>query len=343
MPSRLACAPEGGPRLGRRRQVELVEGDQHRLVEQRRVVRAELLADDVVVPLGVARRAVDDVDEDPRPLHVAQEGMAETGAAAGALDEPGHVGDRRAALVLLAEVHDPEVGLERRERVVGDLGRGGRDRREKGRLAGIRQPHQADVGDQAELEAKPALGAGLALLGVLGRLVGGRLEVDVAEAAAPAAGDHRVLADRDEVGHQGAGLVVIDRGAGRHVEDQVVARLAVPPRAGAATAGRRPEMVPVVEVAQGGLPGVDPQVDRAATTAVAAVGSAARDVRLLPEGRGPVAAITGADPDLHAVEEHRGHSRTGARAGRPGDHRGRRRRHTSGDRAARGPTGTPSG
>ena len=109
------------------------------------------------------------------------------------------------------------------------------------------------------------------------------------------------------------GLVGVDRGPGRDVEGQVVAGLAVPPGARAATTGRRPEVVPVVEVAKGRLAGVDPKVDRAATTAVAAVGSAARDVRLLPEGRGPVATITGADPDLHAVEEHRGHSRTGVR------------------------------
>ena len=120
---------EGRPGLRRGRQVDLVEGDQHRLVEERRVVRPQLLADDVVVPLGVARRAVDDVDEDARPLDVAQEGVTEPGAAARALDEPGNVGDRRAPLVLVAEVHHPEVRLERRERVVGDLGRRRRSRR----------------------------------------------------------------------------------------------------------------------------------------------------------------------------------------------------------------------
>ena len=118
---------------------------------------------------------------------------------------------------------------------------------------------------------------------------------------------------RHEVGEQRPGLVVVDGGAGRDVEDQVVAGLAVAARPRAAAAGRRPEVVAVVEVAKGRLAGVDPEVDRAAAAAVAAVGTAARDVRLLPEGRGPVAAIAGADPDLHAVEEHRGHSRTGCR------------------------------
>ena len=62
---------------------------------------------------------------------------------------------RRSSLV--AEVHDAEVRLERRERVVGDLRRRGGDRGEQRRLAGVRQPDQADVGDQPELEPDPAL------------------------------------------------------------------------------------------------------------------------------------------------------------------------------------------
>ena len=85
--------------------------------------------------------------------------------------------------------------------------------------------------------------------------------------------------------------------------------------------GRRPEMVPVVEVAQRRLAGIDPEMDRTAAAAIAAVGTAARHVGLLPEGRGPVAAIAGADPDLHAVEEHRGHSRTLRAASRSGPRR----------------------
>ena len=61
----------------------------------------QLVADDVVVPRRVARRAVDDVHEDPRPLDVAQECVAQAGAVGRALDQPGNVGDRRPALVLV--------------------------------------------------------------------------------------------------------------------------------------------------------------------------------------------------------------------------------------------------
>ena len=43
------------------------------------------------------------MDEDARPLDVAQEGMTQTGAVGGALDQAGHVGDGRPALVLVIE------------------------------------------------------------------------------------------------------------------------------------------------------------------------------------------------------------------------------------------------
>src|SRR4029077_6448469 len=111
---------------------------------------AELLADDVVVPARVARRAVDDVDQDPRPFDMAQEGMTETGAAAGTLDEAGDVGDGRPALVAVAEVEHAEVRLEGRERIVRDLRGRGRDRREDRGFARVRQPDEADVGDEPE-------------------------------------------------------------------------------------------------------------------------------------------------------------------------------------------------
>ena len=185
-----------------------------------------------------------------------------------------------------------------------------------------------------------ALGARLALLGVLWGLVGRRLEVGVAEAAAPAARDERRLAGGDQIGQQLAGLVVVDRGPGRDVEDQVVAGAAVSPGPRSAPAGRRLVVMALGEVAQRRLAGVDPEVDRAATPAVAAVGSAARDVRLLPEGRGPIATVAGVDPDLHAVKEHRAHSRTGASTAR---HRRRRGQRTHRAPATDAPRGTRGG
>jgi hypothetical protein len=148
---------------------------------------------------------------------------------------------------------------------------------------------------------------GLALLGVLWGLVRGRLEVGVAEAATPASRDGRPLAGRDQVRDEGAAGVIDDGRSRRHLEEQVLAGLAVAARLRAAAAGLGLEVVAVLEVAERGQTWVDANEYRAATTAVAAVWAAARHVRLLAEGRGPVTTIAGTDPDLHAVEEHRGH------------------------------------
>ena len=199
----------------------------------------------------------------------------------------------------------PRFGSSVVNGIVRDLGRGSRDSGEDRRLARVRQADEPDVGDQPELESEPALGARLTLLGMLRRLVGRGLEMRVAEPAATAAGDHRALADRDQVRDERAGLVVVDRRTGRNVEDQVVPGPTVPSRLRPAATRGRAEVMPMIEVAQGRLAGVDPKVDRSSATAVAAVGAAARNMRLLSEGRGPVTTIAGADPDLHAVEEHR--------------------------------------
>ena len=126
----------------------------------------------------------------------------------------------------------------------------------------------------------------------------------VAEAAAAAAGRDRDLPDGDEVGQQLAGLVVVDRRAGRDLEGQVVAGRAVPPGPLAAATGVRLEVVLVAEVAERGLAGIDQQPDRSAAAAVAAVRAAARHMGLVPERRGSVAAVTGLDEDRDAVEEH---------------------------------------
>ena len=63
------------------------------------------------------------------------------GAVGRALDEPRDVGDRE--LALLRPVHHAEDGLERRERVVGDLRLRVRDAAQERRLAGVREVRRA--------------------------------------------------------------------------------------------------------------------------------------------------------------------------------------------------------
>ena len=107
----------------------------------------------------VRLRAVDQVDQDAAALDVAEKAVAEPGAFVGALDQPRDVGDHEAVVV---DRHGAELGLERGERIVGDLGARARYRGEKGRLAGIGQAEKPGVGEQLQAQPQPALLAGLA-------------------------------------------------------------------------------------------------------------------------------------------------------------------------------------
>ena len=80
---------------------------------------AELAVDRREPLVGVALGAVDHVDEQPRPLEVGEELVPEADALARTLDQARDVGDRE--LDAVRRLDGAEHGLERRERVVGDL------------------------------------------------------------------------------------------------------------------------------------------------------------------------------------------------------------------------------
>jgi len=86
-------------------------------------VEAQLLADDAVVPLGVAGGAVDDVDEDPRRSTWRRNAWPSPAPDDAPSMRPGTSGDRHPAILGVVEVEHAEVRLERRERVGRDLRR----------------------------------------------------------------------------------------------------------------------------------------------------------------------------------------------------------------------------
>ena len=79
-----------------------------------------------------------------------EEAESETFALGGSLDDSWDV--RHAEGLSVAVGDDAEVGYEGRERVVGDFGLGSRDDREERGLAGIREAHESDVGEDLKLE-----------------------------------------------------------------------------------------------------------------------------------------------------------------------------------------------
>src|SRR6185369_11717353 len=100
------------------------------------------------------------------------------------------------------------------------------------------------------------------------------------------------------------GCEVTNDRARRHAEIQVVARFAVFLGTRATTARFGTEVALVAEVAEHRLARIYAHVDAAAAAAVAAIGTAARHVRLMPEARCTVAASPGADGDRYFIEEH---------------------------------------
>ena len=162
---RTGMLPPGGG-VGGRHQVGLGADHEPRPVEQLGPVAGQLVEQHPFL-LGrrhaVERGEVDQQAQHAGPLDVAEELVPEPTALARPLDQPGDVGDDE--LVVVVEAHHAEVGLERRERVVGDLRLGRRDDADQRALADVREPDQGDVGHQPDLQLEPALLAVLALLG----------------------------------------------------------------------------------------------------------------------------------------------------------------------------------
>ena len=227
--------------------------------------------------------------------------MTEAASLAGALDQPGDVGDGERRV---AGGHHAEVGDERGEGVVGDLGSGPRDRGDQARLPGAGVADQADVGDDLELEHDLQLVTGLAEEREPGSLALGAGERGVAEPTAAALGDHELGAGADEVGEQ------LARGGGHHGavgdrEHQVGAVAAAAVGAGPVATVLGPAVRAVVVVQQRGHVGVDAQDHRPAGSAVAAVGATERLELLTMDRRDAVAAPPRGDVQRHPVDERR--------------------------------------
>ena len=203
---------------------------------------------------------------------VAQELEAEALAFARALDEARHIGHGEARL---ARLDDAEVGVQRREGVVGYLRPRGRECRDEARLARARVTHEGHVGDRLELEddiALPTLGAEQR---ESGRLAFGSRQRLVAQTALATRCDHDAHTRFVEVGELGAVGVAHDRADrhGQHERPAGEAR-AVVAHAGAAVLAH--PVRPAVVAQQSGLVSIRHQNDVAAIAAVAAIGAGER-------------------------------------------------------------------
>ncbi len=118
--------------------------------------------------------------------------MAEAQALARALDQARYIRNHQSAVGV--QLRDAKLGLKRGEGIIGNLGPRLAYGSEERAFAGIGQTGQADVGDELEFQAKPALLAGIAVGELAGRLVGAGAEMPVADAPLSAVGDGESVA-----------------------------------------------------------------------------------------------------------------------------------------------------
>ena len=228
--------------------------------------------------------------------------MAEPGTLGGALDQAGNVRDDELAAV--RRVDGAEDGLQRRERVVGDLRLRIGDAREERRLPRVGESDERRVGEQLEVQLELGLFAGQSGLGEARSLQRGRREPAVAASARAAAADDRTRAGMGEVGDEMT-LAVEHLRAHGDTQLHVVAVRAVLPRAASRPTTPCGVLPPGAKRRQVAQIRIGDEDDVASRAAVAAVRTAARHVLLAPEAERAVSTTPGDRDDAGAVVEHR--------------------------------------
>ena len=242
---------------------------------------------------------------------MAEELVPETATFRRPLDQARDVGDHELDRVgVLAartsNAYDPEVGLEGREGIVGDLRLRGRDGRNERGLAGVREPDEGHVCHQLELEVQPVLLAELGLLGEGRRPEAVAQETGVPPPAPPAGRRHVTVSTLGEVGEHLGARTADDR-ADRDGDDEVGA-VATMPFLPAAVSPVPGAPVRVVDKRKqrgeirGGL-----EVDTASLAAVTSVRTALGDVCLPAERDSPGSTVAPLYMDLGLVDKGRGH------------------------------------
>ncbi len=238
--------------------------------------------------------------EQARTLEVGEELVAEAGPRAGALEQAWNVGDRELASV--GPVDGAEHRLDRRERVVGDLGLRVRDPPQQRRLARVRETGERRVGHQLQPQLEVALLARQPGLGEARRLAGRRREAGVAAPAKTATRHHHARSSTLQVGHEAP--VRIERlRPDRHSELDHLAVGAVFARSTPVPAALRRIHALRAKRTEVAKPRIGDENDVAAPAAVAAVRPSLRHVLLAPETEAAVAAAAGSNVDARAVVE----------------------------------------
>ena len=134
-------------------------------------------------------------------------------------------------LLSSSHAHHTQIGVQGGERIVGHLGARGRHRADEGGLARVGHAEQADVGQHLQFQLQFAAFAFFAGRALARRAVGAGLEMQVAQSASAAFGQHDLFAVVSEVGNDLAAVDVGDDSTDRHMQDDIVGALAIAVRA----------------------------------------------------------------------------------------------------------------
>ena len=196
-------------------------------------IKGQLTIDDAVIlhriATLVAARHVHDMENEGRALDMAKELMTQTATLMGAFDQAGDI--RHDEVVFVAFDH-AQVGDQRGEGIIRNLGTSGTHTRDKGALARRRHADQSRVRHELHFKLDPAILCRLAKLGESGGTTRRGDEVDVAATSDAAVGHGDALAVVRQVGDDVSRFLRIfeilahDRSHG-HLEDKVLAAGAV--------------------------------------------------------------------------------------------------------------------
>ena len=162
---------------------------------------------------------IDEDDQYPGALYVAQEPMTETLAVGSTFDETRNIGDDKFKIVLHS--NHTKVGFKRGEGIISNLWFRRRDPRNESGLADIREADKSNISHQFKFEVQPLFFSDLALFGKRRCSANIGKELGVALPASATGRRHPAIAMMNKVG-QHLALEIMNDCAFRDMDDQVI-------------------------------------------------------------------------------------------------------------------------
>ena len=246
------------------------------------------------------------MQQQPRALQVAQELVPEPRAFRGPFDQAGDVGHYKT--LLRPDTHHAQIGVQRGERVIGNLGPRIRYCGNESGLAGIGHAEQADIGKHFQFQLEVSLLAWPTRRFLARRTVDGAFEAHVAKAAVAPLGNGDDLTGHQQLEQDLTGFGIAENGAHGHLERDVAARRAKHVGAHAVFAALGLMPTRIAKIYQGIEVGVRHGKHMAATPTVTSIGPTEFLVLLVPERHAAIATVARGNVNVGFVDEFHGES-----------------------------------